>query len=168
MITINIHATCIRLGKAGKAFGAPPTSGVLILGPSGAGKSDLALRLIERGADLVADDRTDLRIDRGALTASTPANIAGLLEIRGLGIIELPHRPKATISLVVELRPRIERMPVHGRYTPPAPLKLAANKLPPLIFVNPLEASAPAKVAAAAAAFASGLFRDTVKQVKRG
>jgi len=163
MSAINIHATCIVLAKAGRAFKAPPDAGVLLLGPSGAGKSDLALRLIERGARLVADDRTDLFVERGRLMARAPKQIAGYLEIRGLGIIELSHAAKTRIALVVELKQRIVRMPVHEHYQPPQPLTLAASARPPLIAINPFEASAPAKVAAAAAAFASRLFRDNVK-----
>src|SRR6185312_8829984 len=127
MKTVNIHATCVRLGNAGKAFGAPANTGVLIFGPSGSGKSDLALRLIERGATLVADDRTDLFVERGRLCASAPKRIAGLMEVRGLGIIELRHAAKVQIALAVVLRKAVARMPVHERYEPPKPLQMAVN-----------------------------------------
>jgi serine kinase of HPr protein (carbohydrate metabolism regulator) len=160
---VNIHATCIRLAQAGRAFGAPASAGVLLLGPSGAGKSDLALRLIERGAQLVADDRTDLFIRRNRLHASAPKRIAGYMEIRGLGIVELPHAAAVRISLVVDLKHDVARMPVHTRYRPPKALTLAAAACPHRIVLNPFEFSAPAKVAAAAAAFVSGLLRDNVK-----
>ena len=72
--SVNIHATCVRLGRAGAAFGAPPDAGVLLLGKSGAGKSDLALRLIALGATLVADDRTELYLWQRKLYARPPAN----------------------------------------------------------------------------------------------
>lgn len=163
MKTVNIHATCVRLSKAGAAFGAPVSAGVLILGPSGSGKSDLALRLIERGAILVADDRTELFVERSRLHARAPKRIAGYIEVRGLGIIELPHAAKARISLVVRLARVIVRMPVHQHYKPPQSLTLAAAAQPPLISLDPFEASAHAKIAAAAAAFTSGLLRDNVK-----
>jgi serine kinase of HPr protein (carbohydrate metabolism regulator) len=160
---VNIHATCIRLARAGRAFGAPASAGVLLLGSSGAGKSDLALRLIERGAQLVADDRTDLFIARGQIHARAPKRIAGYLEIRGLGILELPYAATARIALVVALKHDVARMPRHSRYRPPQALTLTAAARPPLIALDPFEFSAPAKVAAAAAAFASSLFRDNVK-----
>ena len=82
MRTVNIHASCVAIG----------TKGVLILGDSGAGKSDLALRLIDDGARLVADDRTELYVSRDALYAQAPKSIAGLIEVRGLGIVALPFR----------------------------------------------------------------------------
>jgi serine kinase of HPr protein (carbohydrate metabolism regulator) len=161
--TINIHATCIRLAQAGRAFGAPANAGVLLLGPSGAGKSDLALRLIERGAMLVADDRTDLFVQRGRLHARVPKGIAGYLEIRGIGIVELPYAATVRVALAIALKHDVARLPEHKRYRPPKPLTLVPGDCPPLIALNPFEFSAPAKVTAAAAAFASGLFRDNVK-----
>jgi len=85
---------------------------VLIEGPSGAGKSDLTLRLIDRGAKLVSDDYTLLtRID-GGLIATAPATIAGKIEVRGLGIIALPHVDKVRVALVVSLTDSPERMPL--------------------------------------------------------
>jgi serine kinase of HPr protein (carbohydrate metabolism regulator) len=168
MKTINIHATCIRLARAGRAFGAPASAGILLLGPSGSGKSDLALRLIERGAVLVADDRTDLFVERGWLMARAPANIAGYIEVRGLGILELPYTDKVRVALAVDLKRDIARLPVHKHYRPPTALKLKQPAYPPRIAVNPFEASAPAKIAAAAAAFGGGLFRDNVKPPRRG
>ena len=95
MSDVNIHASCV-------AFRG---QGVLLLGPSGAGKSDLALRLIDEGAKLVADDRAILFTVQGALHARAPASIKGLLEIRGLGIVELPARTQVKIALVVRLEP---------------------------------------------------------------
>jgi serine kinase of HPr protein (carbohydrate metabolism regulator) len=163
MSTINIHATCVRLARAGRSFGAPPSAGILLLGPSGSGKSDLALRLIERGAVLVADDRTDIFVHRGRLHARSPKRIAGLIEVHGLGIVELPFADKARIALAVELGGREARMPVHSVYEPPKVLRLAAAARPPRILLDPFEHSAPVKIAVAAAAFAARLFREDVK-----
>ena len=88
-----LHATCIVIGDRG----------ILLRGPSGAGKSDLALRLIEDGARLVADDYCDVRIVSGCLEATAPANIAGKLEVRGYGIVDFPTVAAAPIALVVDL-----------------------------------------------------------------
>ncbi len=83
-----------------------------MVGPSGSGKSDLALRLIARGFDLVADDQVNIRDNM----VSCSAELAGLLEARGLGIVRLPYRATAHLALIVELGPRSlgplnERMP---------------------------------------------------------
>lgn len=86
---------------------------VLLRGPSGSGKSDLALRLIDGGAQLVADDRTDLEVRDGRLWARVPDTIAGKLEVRGFGIVQVPHLDMAPVTLVAELVPldQVERMP---------------------------------------------------------
>lgn len=156
MTSKNIHAGCVLLGKAGQAFGADGESGVLILGGSGSGKSDLMLRLIAAGSVLVADDRTDLAVEGNLLIASPPAALAGLIEIRGLGIVSLAHRDRAAVALVAELTPgqSPERMPTGLVYSPPEELSLPEGARPPLIRLNPLENSAPAKIAAAVAAHA--------------
>ena len=101
-----VHATAVLVEGAG----------VLIRGPSGSGKSDLALRLIEAGARLVADDRTTLVRARDAVIARAPAPIAGLLEVRGLGIRRLPRShllAQARVVLLVDLVPpaEVERLP---------------------------------------------------------
>jgi hypothetical protein len=149
MSEANIHATCVALGAAG----------VLLLGPSGAGKSDLALRLIDQGAKLVADDRTILFTLKGALHAKAPASIKGLIEIRGIGVIRMPVRASVKIALVVQLDREGARLPKPGSYRPPAALK--ATVLPPQIALNARFASTPAKIRAALAAFSQGLFQDT-------
>jgi len=149
MAEINIHASCVALGA----------QGVLLLGRPGAGKSDLALRLIDEGARLVADDRTILFTRRGGLYGKCPASIRGLLEIRGLGIVELPLRADVKIALVVKLGREDARLPIHHRFQ--APHGLSVAKPPPEILLNGHHASAPAKVRAALAGFSKGLFRDT-------
>jgi hypothetical protein len=143
----NIHASCVAIG----------TQGVLLLGPSGAGKSDLALRLIDEGAKLVADDRTILFLRRGVLNARAPATIKGLLEIRGLGIVKSPACASVAIALVVRLGREGARLPAPRRWRAP----LTANTMPPQIALDARFASAPAKVRAALAAHARGLFRGT-------
>lgn len=162
--TANIHATCILLAGAGRAFGAPPGAGVLLLGRSGAGKSDLALRLIAAGAKLVSDDRTELCVSRGALWARAPRRIAGLIEVRGIGILALAHAPRAQIALVVELG-RAPRHPDHYAFRPPSPLVLPKKGAVPLVKIAPFEASAPVKIAIAVAAYAHGLHRDDVNPI---
>jgi|SRR5690606_28167920 len=77
--------------------------GVLILGASGRGKSGLALRLIAGGATLVADDRVILRAGEAGIVASAPAALAGLIEARGVGILQIRAGPPATLVLAVDL-----------------------------------------------------------------
>ena len=164
---MTIHASCVMLARAGEPFDAPPDSGILILGPSRAGKSDLALRLIERGAVLVSDDRTELFARDRQLCARPPAALAGLMEVRALGIVELPHVREARIALVIELAAMedIERMPESKCYETPADLQIRPEFRPPLMRLTAQEASAPAKVMIAAAAFAKALFRNECKPV---
>jgi HPr kinase/phosphorylase len=164
-LSINIHASCVRLGGAGAAFGAPADCGILLLGSSGSGKSDLALRLMAAGAELVADDRTDLFVRHGRLYAKSPTPIAGLMEVRGIGILAMPHGGSAKVTLVARLRRSGARLPVHRLYRPPAALRLPAKAAPPVISIAPFEASAPAKLAAAAAAYALGLHREVVNPI---
>ena len=96
-----IHATTVAIDGRG----------VLIVGPSGSGKSDLALRLIDRGAVLVADDRTVLRVEGGTVLASAPATLVGSLEVRGLGIVALPHLAEVAVAMCVELARDVDRLP---------------------------------------------------------
>ena len=145
----NIHASCVAIGSRG----------VLLLGPSGAGKSDVALRLIDQGAKLVADDRTILFAVKGTLHAKAPTSIKGLLEIRGVGIVKLPVCAKVRICLVVQLGREGARLPKARSYRPPATLKPTA--LPPQITLDARFASTPAKIRSSLAAFSQGLFQDT-------
>lgn len=98
-----IHATCVLLDAGG----------VLLRGPSGSGKSDLALRLTDRGAHLVADDRVEIRRQDGWILAEAPANLRGLIEVRGVGIVRMPYVAEARIVLVADLvaGDAVERMP---------------------------------------------------------
>ena len=76
---------------------------MLIEGASGAGKSDLALRLIDRGALLVSDDYSLVRRVGTSILATAPTTIAGKIEVRGVGIIEMPHDAEAEVALIVAL-----------------------------------------------------------------
>jgi HPr kinase/phosphorylase len=118
-----IHGSCV----------AREGHGVLLIGPAGCGKSDLALRLLGRGFDLVADDRVDIESN----IASPPTTIAGLLEVRGLGIVRLPYAGSARLALVAELGAVVDRLPMPGRH---AGLGL------PLVRLDPAQASAVERV----------------------
>lgn len=148
--SIRVHGSCVALADAARAFGAASNAGILLLGPSGAGKSDLALRLIERGAMLVADDQTELFGLGGTLQARAPGSLAGLIEIRGVGLIRLPRAESARVALCVALHPLpVSRLPQPEFYELPAELE-TCNPVP-LLRLDPREGSAPAKVAAALA-----------------
>jgi serine kinase of HPr protein (carbohydrate metabolism regulator) len=116
---------------------------VLITGLSGSGKSDLALRLIDRGFTLVSDDQTIVRKDGNRLLASAPPTIAGKLEIRGIGIIEVEQTENVPVALVVELTSDFQRLPDDNRDRPILGISV------PLISIDALTASAAAKVAVA-------------------
>jgi serine kinase of HPr protein (carbohydrate metabolism regulator) len=131
---IQLHASCVAFGE----------TAILLRGPSGSGKSDLALRLIDRGAALVADDRVDLRRDSGRLRAAPPPTLAGLLEIRGVGIVRTPFRANVAVGLLVDLvaAAAVERLPEPASE---AILGLRVIRLA----LDPFAASTPAKIAAA-------------------
>jgi serine kinase of HPr protein (carbohydrate metabolism regulator) len=113
---------------------------VLLAGPSGAGKSDLALRLIDRGALLVSDDYTILTARGAALVAHAPHTIAGKIEVRGIGILPMPHVCGVPVALLVQLEDVVERLP------PETPPRLIAGVAIPQIALNSREPSAPIKV----------------------
>ena len=128
-----LHASTVALdGRA-----------VMISGPSGSGKSDLALRLLDRGFVLVSDDQTIVRRVGDRLMASAPPNIAGKLEIRGVGIVDMETVENMPVALLVELTSDIQRWPDDSRERPVLGIAL------PLISVDAMTASAPSKVALA-------------------
>lgn len=125
-----LHATTVSIkGRA-----------VLIEGVSGAGKSDLALRLIDRGAILVSDDYSFIQRRGGQIVASPPVNIAGKIEVRGLGIIDMPHIGEAPVAMIVALGEPAARLPEPGE----ARILLGVDI--PLLALDGREASAPVKV----------------------
>jgi HPr kinase/phosphorylase len=101
-VTEIIHGTAVLTGSAG----------VLVRGPSGAGKSRIASLLLARGARLVADDQVFVSACHGRLVASAPAAGAGLLEMRGRGIVQVPHEQWAVVRLVGDLvEGEMDRLP---------------------------------------------------------
>jgi serine kinase of HPr protein (carbohydrate metabolism regulator) len=115
--------------------------GVLIEGPSGSGKSDLALRALEAGWALVADDRTLLWTCQGQLFGRAPDTLADLIEARGLGVVPALSRPFAEVRLIVDCveADQVERVPE------PAARNLLGVALPGLRLAA-REASATAKL----------------------
>jgi len=87
---------------------------VLLIGKSGLGKSDLALQLIELGANLISDDQTLLKNESGQLVASPPDNIKGLIEVRYVGLMKLSYKENVPVKLCVELvsdKQKLDRLP---------------------------------------------------------
>jgi serine kinase of HPr protein (carbohydrate metabolism regulator) len=136
--TLLVHATAIAIkGDA-----------ILLRGPPGAGKSDLALRLIDSGADLVADDQAELRRMGKDVLVRAPVTIAGLIEVRGLGIMRVAAVDEARLALLVDLVPSaaVERMPDRR-------FEEILGIVYPLIAIAAFEASAAAKLRFALCAF---------------
>src|SRR5438105_12471801 len=108
-----VHATAVAIATA-----SGPRA-VLLRGASGSGKSDLALRLIDAGARLVADDQSELSRRGDTLVVRAPATITGLLEVRGIGIVRLDALAEAPVVLLVDLVPAetLERLPVRHSET---------------------------------------------------
>jgi len=88
-------------------------SGVLFRGTSGRGKSDLALSVIARGGMLVADDQVVVTRSSDGITAQAPPILAGLIELRGVGLIRMPYLMAVRLSLVIDLvaSASVERLP---------------------------------------------------------
>ena len=129
----NLHASTVALdGRA-----------VIISGPSGSGKSDLTLRLLDRGFMLVSDDRTIVCKAGEKVIATAPDTIRGKLEIRGVGIVDIPSINDVPVALVVELTSDITRLPDNARE------RIILGAGIPLISVDAMTASAASKVALA-------------------
>ena len=133
-----IHASCVAINH----------QAVVITGAPGSGKSDLALRLIDSGAELIADDQTALHVDGNRLMAAPPPAIAGLLEVRQIGILRLPYCAAAPVVLHVDLAApseKLERLPPDSTITDYLGCAIRTLKL--LAFA----ASTPAKIRVALA-----------------
>jgi len=103
-----LHATCVALKG----------QGVVILGASGSGKSALGLGLMALGCTLVADDRVRVSLRNGAVFAHCPPTLSGLIEARGIGILNARSSPEARVALVVDLdQQEPERLPSGRVYT---------------------------------------------------
>tara|TARA_B100000614_G_scaffold48687_1_gene41786 strand:+ start:655 stop:1104 length:450 start_codon:yes stop_codon:yes gene_type:complete len=135
-----VHGSCIEIGG----------SAVLLRGASATGKSDLALRLIDTGAVLVSDDRVALRPVGDGIEASPPSSIAGLIEVRGVGIVTTPFVARSRLALVADLV--VAPLP---RLPEPSTCRIEGVDLP-VIVLMPFEASAPAKLRIALATLARG------------
>lgn len=124
---------------------------ILLRGPSGAGKSDLALRLIDRGACLVADDQALLRRLEERVVVRAPEQIAGMIEVRGVGLVRVDWLAEARLALIADLLPlgQIERMPEPR-------VETVLDVAVPLIALAPFEPSAPAKLRLVLRALAAG------------
>lgn len=116
-------------------------AGVLFRGLPGAGKSDLALRFIDAGAMLIADDRVVLARTGDGVTAAAPDAIAGRLEVRGLGIVTLPYAAATPVRLVIDLVSDrlVERLPTAAE-------TVLLGEAVPVLELAPFEASTPAKI----------------------
>lgn len=127
----NIHGTALAIED----------SGLLILGPSGSGKSDLALRLIDSGATLVADDITICKRENNEIFMFCDDSIKGIIEVRGIGLVKVPYVEGIKLKMVIKLiDQKIERFPLEKEF-----YKLLSIKKP-LIKINPKELSANAKI----------------------
>ncbi|HYI71910.1 MAG TPA: aldolase, partial [Skermanella sp.] len=125
---------------------------VLLRGPSGSGKSDLALRLIDGGAKLVADDQVELALDAaGRVMARAPATLSGLLEVRGIGILRMNAVRTAPVGLVADLtsEDQVERLPE-------AETCLLLDRHVRRIALAPFNDSTPAKLRLAASMLSAG------------
>ena len=99
---MRLHASCVAYSDRG----------VLIRGAAGSGKSALALALMALGAELVADDQTDIALSDGWPVASAPEPLRGLIEARGIGILAADARRSVRVHLVIDLdRTESERLP---------------------------------------------------------
>lgn len=128
--TALIHVTSVAIDN----------QAVLLMGKSGAGKSDLALRLIDRGAQLISDDYTRCQRRDGQLFAFAPPTIAGKMEVRYIGLVAIPHVHNVPVALAISLDDKPQRMPDQS-----VQIDILGISLP-VFPLDAFEASAPIKV----------------------
>lgn len=120
---VQLHASAVAVGD----------KACLITGASGTGKSTLAFEMIALGADLIGDDRIDVRRAGEGLVVSAPDTLAGLIEARGLGLVRVPFRASCALSLLVDLnQPAPERLPssaTRDLLGAPCPVIFGQNRL---------------------------------------
>ena len=145
----SLHATCVALPTPSGPLG------LLLRGGSGSGKSALALRLIDEGGWLVADDQVEILRDGERLKARPPASLGGMMELRGFGLVEVPHLPEALLGFAVDLvaAEGVERLPEEQT------LDLLGAALP-LLTLDPEATATPATLRLAARSRASALQPD--------
>ena len=141
----HLHGTCVEIDGVG----------IILRGPSGSGKSDLALRLVDEGARLVADDQVQTMVQDGQLLAASPDTIDGLMEVRGLGVIAMPSVARVEVELVVDLLVREDVL----RLPEPSYTEIDGVRLP-LFFVTPFDSSATAKLRLAVRAIRHDIVRN--------
>jgi serine kinase of HPr protein (carbohydrate metabolism regulator) len=147
-----VHASCVALGEIG----------VLIRGPAGAGKSDLALRMIDGGAFLVADDYVRLWRDGERLRAAAAPRLAGLIEVRGIGPLRLEYLADITVGLVLDLvaRAAVERLPESRD-------AVLFGVSVPRLALHAFDAAAPAKLRLVARLLADGALAPVTSLIGR-
>ena len=130
-IMLKIHGTCVAIGN----------EAILFRGPSGSGKSDLALRVINSGGRLISDDQTIISRQEDELFMSSPENLRDKIEVRGVGIVNMPAKNEARLALVLDMMPpeKIDRIPI---------LQFCwyLGLQVPVLGLEPFENSAPLKV----------------------
>ena len=126
-----IHATAVAIDG----------NGVLLRGTSGCGKSDLALRLMDAGGVLVSDDRVEISVLNESIVARAPETIAGKLEVRGFGIVQVSYLSEVPITLIADLvnNRKIERLPENHSV-------VVLGQIVRKILLNPFDSSAVAKL----------------------
>ena len=106
------------------------------------GKSDLALRLIDRGARLVADDYVELHAEDGHVMCKAPEKLFGLIEVRGLGLVRLEALSMQRLDLVVDLIGATGGAPER---LPPRQVEVLEGLSLPCLHLRALDTAAPEK-----------------------
>ena len=138
---MNVDAVCPDAdGRVHATAVAIDGHGALLVGPAGAGKSDLALRLIDRGALLIADDQLRLMRSGAGIDIEAVAELSGRIDVAGVGICHVATTDRAPLALLVRVGPVADRYPLQ------APTELLWDIAVPRVHLDPFHASAPIKV----------------------